>query len=148
MPRVEQSLVLAGSVVGPSACSPKGSVSGQGHLPGLWGPHPVGVHAGGNQSPCLSHTLSLSHPLPSTRPPCSQVLCNGPGTCVPICAAAVLLGVLGVKRVTVVYVESLCRVEHLSLTGRILRPFADYFLVQWPALKRKYPTSVYLGRIV
>lgn len=66
----------------------------------------------------------------------------------PICAAAVLLGVLGVKRVTVVYVESLCRVEHLSLTGRILRPFADYFLVQWPALKRKYPTSVYLGRIV
>ncbi|ELK30702.1 UDP-N-acetylglucosamine transferase subunit ALG14 like protein [Myotis davidii] len=87
------------------------------------------------------HSACLSLPL-------TYVLCNGPGTCVPICAAAVLLGVLGVKRVTVVYVESLCRVEHLSLTGRILRPFADYFLVQWPALKRKYPTSVYLGRIV
>ncbi|XP_036308726.1 UDP-N-acetylglucosamine transferase subunit ALG14 homolog isoform X1 [Pipistrellus kuhlii] len=93
------------------------------------------------------HAACLSLPLTLRVRP-DLVLCNGPGTCVPVCAAAVLLGVLGVKRVTLVYVESLCRVEHLSLTGRLLRPFADYFLVQWPALKAKYPSSVYLGRIV
>lgn len=76
------------------------------------------------------------------------MLCNGPGTCVPVCASALLLGVLGIKRVTIVYVESICRVEHLSLSGWILHRFCDHFVVQWPALKRKYPKSVYLGRIV
>ncbi|XP_073907051.1 UDP-N-acetylglucosamine transferase subunit ALG14 [Castor canadensis] len=76
------------------------------------------------------------------------VLCNGPGTCVPICASALLLGILGIKKVIIVYVESLCRVETLSLSGKILLHLADYFIVQWPALKEKYPKSVYLGRIV
>ncbi|XP_043861533.1 UDP-N-acetylglucosamine transferase subunit ALG14 homolog isoform X2 [Dromiciops gliroides] len=78
----------------------------------------------------------------------SLVLCNGPGTCVPICASALLLGILGIKKVTIVYVESICRVETLSLSGKILYHFSDYFFVQWPALKGKYPKSVYLGRIV
>ncbi|KAM6216645.1 UDP-N-acetylglucosamine transferase subunit ALG14 [Rhynchocyon petersi] len=76
------------------------------------------------------------------------VLCNGPGTCVPICISALLLGIFGVKKVTIVYVESVCRVETLSLSGKILYYFSDYFIVQWPALKEKYPKSVYLGRIV
>uniref|UniRef100_A0ABM5G8T8 UDP-N-acetylglucosamine transferase subunit ALG14 n=1 Tax=Pogona vitticeps TaxID=103695 RepID=A0ABM5G8T8_9SAUR len=76
------------------------------------------------------------------------VLCNGPGTCVPICISALLLRMLGLKRVTIVYVESICRVENLSLSGKILYYFSDYFIVQWPALKEKYPKSLYLGRIV
>ncbi|XP_038167836.1 UDP-N-acetylglucosamine transferase subunit ALG14 homolog [Arvicola amphibius] len=76
------------------------------------------------------------------------VLCNGPGTCVPICMSALLLGILGIKKVIIVYVESICRVETLSLSGKILYHLCDYFIVQWPALKEKYPKSVYLGRIV
>lgn len=76
------------------------------------------------------------------------VLCNGPGTCVPICISALLLGILGIKKVIIVYVESICRVENLSLSGKILFHLSDYFIVQWPALKEKYPKSVYLGRIV
>lgn len=77
-----------------------------------------------------------------------QVLCNGPGTCIPLCAAGLLLGILGLKRVLLVYVESICRVESLSLSGKILYHFADYFFVQWKPLKAKYPKSVYIGRIV
>ncbi|XP_074044323.1 UDP-N-acetylglucosamine transferase subunit ALG14 isoform X1 [Macrotis lagotis] len=77
-----------------------------------------------------------------------SVLCNGPGTCVPICVSALLLGILGIKKVIIVYVESICRVETLSLSGKILYHFSDYFFVQWPALKEKYPKSVYCGRIV
>ncbi|KAI7792684.1 UDP-N-acetylglucosamine transferase subunit ALG14 homolog isoform X2 [Triplophysa rosa] len=76
------------------------------------------------------------------------VLCNGPGTCVPLCAAGILLGVLGVKRVLIVFVESICRVETLSLSGKILYYFADYFFVQWVPLKDKYPKAIYLGRLV
>ncbi|XP_068808523.1 UDP-N-acetylglucosamine transferase subunit ALG14 isoform X2 [Struthio camelus] len=78
----------------------------------------------------------------------SQILCNGPGTCVPVCISALLLGLLGLKRAIIVYVESICRVETLSLSGKILYYFSDYFIVQWPALKEKYPKSVFLGRIV
>lgn len=77
-----------------------------------------------------------------------QVLCNGPGTCVPLCAAGLLLGILGMKKVLIVYVESICRVQTLSLTGKILYPISDYFFVQWPSLRDKYPKSIFLGRIV
>lgn len=77
-----------------------------------------------------------------------QVLCNGPGTCVPLCAAGLLLGILGLKRVLIVYVESICRVETLSLSGKILYYFSDYFFVQWAPLKDKYPKAICLGRLV
>ncbi|XP_049421795.1 UDP-N-acetylglucosamine transferase subunit ALG14 homolog isoform X1 [Epinephelus fuscoguttatus] len=77
-----------------------------------------------------------------------QVLCNGPGTCVPLCVAGLLLGILGMKKVLIVYVESICRVQTLSLTGKILYPISDYFFVQWPCLRDKYPKSIFLGRIV
>ncbi|XP_003976567.1 UDP-N-acetylglucosamine transferase subunit ALG14 [Takifugu rubripes] len=77
-----------------------------------------------------------------------MVLCNGPGTCVPLCVAALLLGILGIKKVVIVYVESVCRVHTLSLTGKILYSLSDYFFVQWPSLRDKYPKSIFLGRIV
>ncbi|XP_050634326.1 UDP-N-acetylglucosamine transferase subunit ALG14 homolog isoform X1 [Macaca thibetana thibetana] len=93
------------------------------------------------------HSMWLSFPLIHQVKP-DLVLCNGPGTCVPICVSALLLGILGIKKVIIVYVESICRVETLSLSGKILFHLSDYFIVQWPALKEKYPQSVYLGRIV
>lgn len=93
------------------------------------------------------YSMWFSFPLVHRIKP-DLVLCNGPGTCVPICMSALLLGILGIKKVIIVYVESICRVETLSLSGKILRHLSDYFIVQWPALKEKYPKSVYLGRIV
>ncbi|KFU96450.1 UDP-N-acetylglucosamine transferase subunit ALG14, partial [Chaetura pelagica] len=90
----------------------------------------------------ILHSLHLTNKL---KP--DLILCNGPGTCVPVCISALLLGLL-IKRAIIVYVESICRVETLSLSGKILYYFSDYFIVQWPALKEKYPKSVYLGRIV
>ncbi|XP_038579584.1 UDP-N-acetylglucosamine transferase subunit ALG14 homolog isoform X2 [Micropterus salmoides] len=77
-----------------------------------------------------------------------QVLCNGPGTCVPLCVGGLLLGILGMKKVLIVYVESICRVQTLSLTGKILYPISDYFFVQWSCLRDKYPKSIFFGRIV
>lgn len=94
-----------------------------------------------------SYSMWFSFPLVHRIKP-DLVLCNGPGTCVPICVSALLLGILGIKKVIIVYVESICRVETLSLSGKILWHLSDYFIVQWPSLKEKYPKSVYLGRIV
>ncbi|XP_048458325.1 UDP-N-acetylglucosamine transferase subunit ALG14 homolog isoform X1 [Rhincodon typus] len=77
-----------------------------------------------------------------------RVLCNGPGTCVPLCVSALLLGILGMKKVLIIYVESICRVETLSLSGKILYNLSDYFFVQWSVLQKKYPKAIYLGRLV
>ncbi|KAL4781878.1 oligosaccharide biosynthesis protein Alg14-like protein [Aspergillus varians] len=40
-------------------------------------------------------------------------------------------------RLRTIFVESWARVKTLSLSGKILLPFADRFLVQWPALEGK-----------
>ena len=69
------------------------------------------------------------------------ILVNGPGTCVPVCVAGVLLRSCGLGNPTIVFVESICRVHSLSLTGRILYPFADRFIVQWEELKNLYAAS-------
>ena len=76
------------------------------------------------------------------------VLCNGPGTCIPICFWAFLLKFCFLTNTKVVYVESVCRVQQLSLSGLLLYYFADGLLVQWPQLKQKYPRTSYLGRLV
>lgn len=62
------------------------------------------------------------------------LLCNGPGTCLPLCATAAALRCVGLLRTRIVFVESVCRVTTLSLTGRLLYPFVDQVQVQWPAL--------------
>ena len=70
------------------------------------------------------------------------VVTTGSEICLPICILAKLFGR------KVVFVESLCRVESLSGTGRILYPFADLFLVQWPELTTRYSRARYEGKIV
>uniref|UniRef100_H3G545 UDP-N-acetylglucosamine transferase subunit ALG14 n=2 Tax=Phytophthora ramorum TaxID=164328 RepID=H3G545_PHYRM len=70
------------------------------------------------------------------------VLCNGPGTCIPICAAVLLFRILGVQTDSkIVFCESFARVQHLSLTGKLLYYVADEFVVQWPQLQAKYPRT-------
>ncbi|KAH8387411.1 hypothetical protein KR093_006929 [Drosophila rubida] len=81
------------------------------------------------------------------------VLCNGPGTCVPFCYAAYMWRLLGrlPANSKIVFVESYCRVETLSLSGRLLLPLADMFVVHWPALANRYAHKSnlrYFGRIV
>ncbi|KAJ8397562.1 hypothetical protein AAFF_G00438380 [Aldrovandia affinis] len=93
------------------------------------------------------NALLFSIPLVFRLKP-DVVLCNGPGTCVPLCVAGLFLGALGVKKVLIIYVESICRVENLSLSGKILYRLSDYFFVQWSTLKDKYPRSIYIGRLV
>ncbi|XP_058085223.1 uncharacterized protein LOC131232767 [Magnolia sinica] len=75
------------------------------------------------------------------------ILCNGPGTCIPLCASAFLLKVAGIKWSSIFYVESIARVRKLSLSGLLLYKshLADQFFVQWPKLQRKYPRAHYVG---
>jgi beta-1,4-N-acetylglucosaminyltransferase len=81
----------------------------------------------------------------SSRP--DLVLCNGPGTCVPICFLAFMMRVLFVSDNAIIFVESICRVKTLSLTGKILYYFADHILVQWSELSSIYPRATFIGDI-
>lgn len=76
------------------------------------------------------------------------LLCNGPGTCLPVAVATLLFRILGVCQGNLVFVESFCRVESLSLTGRLLYPIADMFVVHWDELHAKFPRSQTISNFV
>ncbi|CAL8078118.1 unnamed protein product [Orchesella dallaii] len=82
-----------------------------------------------------------------------SIICNGPGICVPFCVAGFVLTKLRLLETKLVFVESICRVETLSTTGRILLQFVDLFFVQWEELKSQcleiYPNAniLYVGRL-
>jgi beta-1,4-N-acetylglucosaminyltransferase len=69
------------------------------------------------------------------------LLVNGPGTCLPIALSAFLFRLVGWKTSKTVFIESFCRVTSLSLTGKLLYPLADLFLVCWEELEQKYPLT-------
>ncbi|KAI9593212.1 oligosaccharide biosynthesis protein Alg14-like protein [Syncephalis fuscata] len=75
-------------------------------------------------------------------------ICNGPGSCVPVCVIILIYRALGLSNTQIVYVESFARTQTLSLTGRILYLAVDCFVVQWPTLKDKYPRAIYSGVLV
>ena len=77
--------------------------------------------------------------LSQERP--THIISFGAMCTVPVCIIGKLMGI------QVIYVESYTRLKDLSLTGRILYPFADLFLVQWKQLTRKYPKAVYGGAL-
>lgn len=51
-------------------------------------------------------------------------------------------------RTKILYVESVCRVETLSLSAKILQYFAHETYVQWPELEKKFPRTKYVARFV
>ncbi|MES1918126.1 UDP-N-acetylglucosamine transferase subunit [Bonamia ostreae] len=77
-----------------------------------------------------------------------MVVTNGPGTTVLIYLAVRILNSFLCRNTKFVFVESICRVKTLSLTGKILYFCGcDKFYVQWRELKAKYRNALYLGRI-
>lgn len=69
------------------------------------------------------------------------VITTGALVAYPFCVLAKLM------KKKVVYIESFARVNHASLTGKLLYKFADLFLVQWEDMLELYPKSVLGGGI-
>ncbi len=67
------------------------------------------------------------------------VYTTGAHTCVVMCYLAKLFG----KKI--IYVEVFDRIVSPTLTGRLVYPIADLFLVQHKELIDKYPKAKYLG---
>jgi UDP-N-acetylglucosamine:LPS N-acetylglucosamine transferase len=48
----------------------------------------------------------------------------------------------------IIWLDSITNVERISLSGRLVRPIADLFLVQWPELAEKYSNVEYVGEVI
>lgn len=77
------------------------------------------------------------------------ILCNGPGTSIPICVIAFLFKILFIQpHCKIVFIESFCRVRTLSLSGKILLRIADLFVVHWPSQQKFSPNIKYYGKLM
>lgn len=78
----------------------------------------------------------------------SVLLINGPGTSVPLAYIVFVFKFLGLGHTSIVYVESLARVNELSLSGKLVLPISDRFIVQWKPLSLRYKRAEYYGILV
>jgi UDP-N-acetylglucosamine:LPS N-acetylglucosamine transferase len=69
------------------------------------------------------------------------ILSTGVLSAVPICILGKLMG----KKL--IYIESFAKMDSPTISGRILYPFADLFIVQWEKMLKFYPKTVYGGSI-
>ena len=56
-----------------------------------------------------------------------------------------LIGKINKKKI--IYIESFARVEEKSLTGKLVYPLVDLFLVQWQSMLKCYSKAKYVGGI-
>jgi beta-1,4-N-acetylglucosaminyltransferase len=77
----------------------------------------------------------------------SLLLCNGPGTCLPVVLAIWTWRLFFRSYCRIIFIESFCRVRSLSLCGRLLYFLVDRFIVQWPQLCKQYTLTEYIGRL-
>jgi beta-1,4-N-acetylglucosaminyltransferase len=71
----------------------------------------------------------------------AAILTTGAGVAVPFAWIGRMLGV------SVFYVESVTRIEELSLSGRLIRPVAEQVFVQWPELAATSPRLRFAGNL-
>jgi len=48
----------------------------------------------------------------------------------------------------IVWIDSIANSEHFTASGRLLHPFADLFLTQWPELAQNDKKAKYVGRLL
>jgi len=80
-----------------------------------------------------------------TRP--NLIVTNGPGVAIPLVYIGYILNkLLILSEFKILFIESYCRTKSLSLSGKLIQPIADKFIVLWKDLvsnKREY-----LGKIL
>jgi beta-1,4-N-acetylglucosaminyltransferase len=87
----------------------------------------------------LANMLLAWRIVRSERP--DVILSTGAALAVPFFLVGKIFGA------RLVYVESLTRTDSLSLSGRLVRPLADAFFVQWPEAAKGRRTR-YAGRLL
>jgi UDP-N-acetylglucosamine:LPS N-acetylglucosamine transferase len=69
------------------------------------------------------------------------IVTTGAGVAVPFVILGRFVGV------NVVYIEGMARITSRSLTGRLVYPFTDTFIVQWPGVQRFFKHALCFGTV-
>lgn len=64
------------------------------------------------------------------------IISTGAHTAVPMCYIAKLFGS------KIIYIETFANINTKTITGRLIYPIADRFIVQWKNMKKLYPDSI------
>lgn len=69
------------------------------------------------------------------------IVTTGTHTAVPLCYIAKLFGR------KIIFIETFANINSKTLSGRLVYPIADLFIVQWEELLELYPKAIYGGWI-
>ena len=67
------------------------------------------------------------------------IITTGAHTAVPMCYVAKLF------RKKIIFIESYAKSSSPTLSGRLVYPISDLFVVQWESMKEIYPKAIYGG---
>jgi beta-1,4-N-acetylglucosaminyltransferase len=70
------------------------------------------------------------------------VITTGAGVVVFFCLFSKLFGA------KIIFIESMAKINKPTLTAKMLYPFSDLFIVQWPQLQKFFAKAQYLGRLL
>jgi beta-1,4-N-acetylglucosaminyltransferase len=108
----------------------------------LAGERVVHAHGPTNRNlPNLARNLALAWRVVTSERPWA-ILTTGAGVAVPFAWIGRLSGA------RVFYVESLTRINELSMSARLIRPAAEAVYVQWPELAARVEGARYSGQVV
>ena len=48
----------------------------------------------------------------------------------------------------IIWIDSISQVDGISMSGKLVKPFASLFFVQWPELAERFEGTVYAGELV
>ncbi|HEW7290315.1 TPA: UDP-N-acetylglucosamine--LPS N-acetylglucosamine transferase [Streptococcus pneumoniae] len=87
----------------------------------------------------IKNTVLAFNILRKERP--DVIISSGAAVAVPFFYLGKLFGA------KTVYIEVFDRIDAPTLTGKIVYPVTDKFIVQWEEMKKVYPKAINLGRI-
>ena len=102
----------------------------------IWAYHPTTR----NIPNLIRNTFLAIREMRGLRP--DVVISTGAAVAVPFFVLAKLM------RIPTVYVEVFDRIDSPTLTGRLCRPIATRFCVQWPEQQEHYPGSIVIGPLL
>lgn len=70
------------------------------------------------------------------------IISTGAGVAVPFFYVAKLL------RIKLIYIEVYDRIDSATLSGRLVYPIVDVFILQWEEQKKFYPKGLVLGQVL
>lgn len=88
----------------------------------------------------IRNTFLAVRVLRKERP--DLIVSTGAGVAVPFFYVGKLLGC------RLVFIEVYDRVDSPTLTGRLVYPITDAFVLQWPELKKRYPKGRVIGQLM